>query len=264
VEEIGGMSGKFVWHDLMSTDPDKAKAFYAGLLGWNIAAQDMGPETGVYNMVMVGAGGHGLGGIVSLDPSHGMPSHWMSYLAMPDGVDAACAKVTELGGSVPVPPMDIPGVGRFAVAADPQGAHFSPFQYAEQAEVPPYPAPGTPGGVAWNELMTKDPEAAVAFYGAVAGWRDQVMDVGTGPYHVQASGEEMVAGIMGNPDPTMPPAWLIYFEITQPTMEEALAKVTELGGTVAMGPMEVPTVGTLGAAQDPTGAWFCLMKSAPM
>lgn len=257
------MGGKFVWHDLMSTDRERAKAFYTGLFGWAISSVDMGPEMGTYDLAMVGDAGHGLGGFVALDPSHGMPSHWMSYLAVPDGVDAACAKIPELGGQVAVPPMDIPTVGRFAVAADPQGAYFSPFQYAENPQVPPYPAPGTPGGVAWVELLTNDAEAAAGFYGQVAGWDAQVMDVGTGPYHIQMDGGAMVAGIMANPDPTAPPAWQIYFEAAQPTIEDALAKVTELGGTVAMGPMEVPGIAMIGVAQDPTGGWFGLMKSFP-
>lgn len=256
------MAGTFVWHDLMSTDPTKAKAFYTALLGWSIAPQDTGPA-GTYDMVMVGDGGHGIGGIVPIDPGQGMPSHWMSYLEVPDGVDAACAKVTELGGSVPVPPMDIPGVGRFAVASDPQGAHFSPFQYAERPQVPPAPAPGAPGGVAWVELLTSDVDAAVAFYRAIAGWQDRVTDLGTGPYHVQASAEAMVAGIMANPDRAAPPSWLVYFEVPQPTIDQALARVTELGGTVAVGPMEVPTVTRLGIAQDPAGGWFGLMKAIP-
>jgi len=52
-----------------------------------------------------------------------LPDHWMVYFAVAD-CDAAVARVQELGGSISVPPTDIPP-GRFAVVADPHGAMFS-------------------------------------------------------------------------------------------------------------------------------------------
>ena len=59
-----------------------------------------------------------------------VPSHWMVYFAVSD-CDASAEKVKSLGGNLRVPPTDIPEIGRFAVAQDPQGAVFSFLKFKE-------------------------------------------------------------------------------------------------------------------------------------
>ncbi len=110
-------TGRFVWRDLMTTDPEKAKAFYGELFGWTTNPMDMGDF--IYDILA--NDGKDFGGVVALDPSHGIPSHWISYIHVPS-VDDACATAARLGGTVPVEPMDIPGIGRFAVIGDPRFA----------------------------------------------------------------------------------------------------------------------------------------------
>ena len=73
-------AGRFVWHDLMTTDPGAAIAFYVALFGWRTEAMPMG-EAGDYTMLY--AGDEGIGGIVPLDPSHGVTSHWIGYATVP-------------------------------------------------------------------------------------------------------------------------------------------------------------------------------------
>jgi hypothetical protein len=53
-----------------------------------------------------------------------LPDHWMIYFTV-DDCEATCERIRELGGSVSVPPTDIPTIGRFAVAGDPAGAFFA-------------------------------------------------------------------------------------------------------------------------------------------
>ena len=115
--------GRFVWHDLMTTHPDKARQYYSDLLGWTY--KDFTTPEGTYQMIH--AAGTEWGGFMPLDPAHGVPSHWISYVTVAD-VDATTAKVQALGGQVAVPAMDIPTVGRFAVVASPTGAYVSPFR----------------------------------------------------------------------------------------------------------------------------------------
>src|SRR5437588_8681885 len=111
--------GRFIWYERETSDVAGAKAFYPGLMGWEVdettgAAMD-------YTIVGPGAG---VGGIAKLQPdaaAAGVPPHWLGYVAV-DDVDAAAAKVGALGGAVQVGPLDIPGIGRFAVIADPTGA----------------------------------------------------------------------------------------------------------------------------------------------
>lgn len=254
------MNGRFVWHDLMTTDLETAKAFYTGLFGWNVNVMDMG-EHGSYTILE--NGGNGFGGCVQTDPAYGIPPHWSSYLQVVGTVDEACAKIVAAGGSVMQPAMDVPDIGRMAFTIDPQGAHINPFNAALSDTPPPPPGySGARGGVTWVELMTKDTATAAAFYCDLTGWTSTVADMGTGPYTLLQDGSTMLAGIMDLPEGVSQPAWTVYFEITQETMEQALAEVKRLGGVVAMGPMEIPTVGVIAAVADPTGAMFNLMKSA--
>jgi predicted enzyme related to lactoylglutathione lyase len=119
--------GAFSWNELMTTDPEKAKAFYTALLGWTLEEAPMGHT----DYALVKAGGRPMGGIMGIPPQApaGMPPHWGVYVTV-DDVDASAKKAAELGGNVCVPPTDIAGVGRFCVIADPQGAVLSLITYA--------------------------------------------------------------------------------------------------------------------------------------
>lgn len=118
--------GAFSWSELLTSEPEAAAQFYAGLFGWQFDTMNMGPA-GPYRVVKVG--GEAVGGIMSM-PATGqaMPPNWCPYVTVAD-VDATAAKCTELGGTVMVPPSDVPGVGRFAVIADPQGAVLNVMAY---------------------------------------------------------------------------------------------------------------------------------------
>jgi hypothetical protein len=120
----------------------------------------------------------------------------------------------------------------------------------------------THGAFSWSELMTTDPQAAAAFYGALFGWTVQTMDMGTGPYHVVKVGETSVAGIMGMPPdaPPMPPAWGGY--VTVDDVDATLEKCSALGGKVLVPPMDVPTVGRMAVIQDPQGATISVIAYA--
>jgi len=117
----------------------------------------------------------------------------------------------------------------------------------------------THGAFSWSELMTSDPAAATAFYGALFGWTVQTSDMGTGPYHEMKLGDTSVAGVMGMlPDaPPMPPHWGCY--VTVNDVEETVAKCSALGGKTLVPPMDVPGVGRMAVIQDPQGAALSVM-----
>jgi uncharacterized protein len=117
-------SGAFVWNELITTDPSSAK-FYEQVAGMTTSTVDMGG--GEYTLFH--AGDQMVGGTIP-PQMPGTPNHWHVYFAV-DDADATTAKITELGGTVLVPPFDTP-VGRIAVAQDPQGAVFSILQPAPQ------------------------------------------------------------------------------------------------------------------------------------
>src|SRR2546423_12755197 len=74
--------GRFVWHDLMTRDVEKAKAFYGALVGWQITGMPMGPN---FTYEMIRAGGRDQGGIVPLEGAPPeVPSHWVGYVRVDD------------------------------------------------------------------------------------------------------------------------------------------------------------------------------------
>ena len=147
-------TGKFVWHTLNTTDPAAARKFYTSLFGWRAEEKDMGAH-GKYTLFY--AGEYDVAGMGALDPKSGAPSHWLAYVTV-DNPDGAADKARSLGAQVLVPGMDIPGVGRFSVFADPQGAVISAFKGAPGA---PERGDGDPpiGAFCWTELVSKDAKA---------------------------------------------------------------------------------------------------------
>ena len=99
-------AGQIVWHDLMTTDLARAKEFYQSLFGWTTHEQEMGPM-GSYTLIQ--HLGQPIGGIVAIDPKHGLPSHWLTYLTA-DNVEELCKRIPKLGGNVAVEPRGVPGV----------------------------------------------------------------------------------------------------------------------------------------------------------
>ncbi len=110
------MQGEWHWHELHTPDPKKAADFYSKLVGWT--TRDMTGGGMPYTVIL--QNGKDSGGITNF-MAPGAPPHWLIYVTCED-VDALADKTPKLGGKVLSPPMDIPGIGRFAVIADPTGA----------------------------------------------------------------------------------------------------------------------------------------------
>ena len=247
--------GRFVWHDLMTTDVERAKSFYAALLGWRYEIADMG-EMGEYPMIY--AGECGLGGIVALDAAAGAPSHWIAYVTVED-VGAAAKRGEAAGGATCVPPTPIPNVGRFAVLTDPVGGAISPF-VSGQGDQPEDSGPPPAGTVCWNELLTTDAARALPFYRAVFGWGHGTMDLGpAGTYHLLKRDGKDVAGVLELPAGALPrPIWVPYFVVAD--VDADFARATEMAASVRIPPQDIPGVGRFAMLADPTGAVFSLFR----
>lgn len=115
--------GAFAWTELMTTDVEGARKFYSGLVGWTSQDMPMGPEM-TYTVFQVD--GKGSAGMFRLHgpQMEGVPPNWTSYVSV-SNCDATVARAQNLGGTVVVPPQDVPGTGRFAVLQDPTGAVFA-------------------------------------------------------------------------------------------------------------------------------------------
>jgi predicted enzyme related to lactoylglutathione lyase len=248
--------GRFVWADLMTTDLEAAKRFYFGLFPtWKDDPVEIGPAAGNYHRFSLE--GRGAGGMIALDGSHSVVSHWVPYATV-TSVDEACARAVALGGKVRVPAADIPNVGRSALLADAQGALLSPIALRE--EPPEQSGPMAVGAFCWHELLTPDAAAATAFYTALLGWSHAALPMGEALYHLFRRGEKDAAGMLQMPPGAKgPPTWLVY--MYTPDLEASVAKLKELGGTLHMGPRAMPGVGQLAVVADPTGAMFSLFRS---
>jgi predicted enzyme related to lactoylglutathione lyase len=249
--------GRFVWHELMTTDVEAAKNFYENVIGWATSKYDRNPD---YTIWM--AGQTGIGGLMKLPAdaaAMGAPPSWLAYVEVPD-VDATVEQATKLGGAAVVPPTPIENVGRFAVLRDPGGAVICVITSAT--------APGPEGDPAplefsWHELVANDLPATISYYEQLFGWeKKSEFDMGNmGIYHMFGRDRFTYGGMMKRA-PEMPgPYWLHYIRVTD-TADAAAERTKKAGGEVIMGPMEVPGGDRVAILKDPQGAVFAVHSKA--
>lgn len=257
-EAAGAGTGRFTWFDLLTNDVEAAKRFYTAAIGWTVRAWGEGPKA--YSIFA--AGETPVGGV--MEPSAemaaaGVAPHWMGYVVVHD-VDATARRAEPLGGRIITPGTDIPGVGRFAVIADPQGATFA---LSTPSEPSPAPDAQQRGAIGWPELHTTEHEDAWSFYAGLFGWTSATrMDMdGAGTYHIFRHPHDAENAWMGGMfdgatlDPK-PPQWMFYFNVDD--MESAVRRIGENGGRLLDGPMPVPGGGVCANCMDPQGGRFAI------
>jgi predicted enzyme related to lactoylglutathione lyase len=238
------------WVDLTTPDVDGAKRFYGELFGWTTDEPGDPEETGGYAMFL--SGGRRVAGVGPV-MQEGQPPVWSTYFAT-DDVDALAERVRAAGGTALMEPLDVLDAGRMAFFAHPAGGMFGAWQPGEHkgAELV-----NEPVSLAWNTLITRDEAGAAAFLEATMGLRAETQDFGGGPYTILMLGSDGVGGMIG-PPPGMPdnvPAfWGVSFAVED--ADATVARAQELGGSVTMGPMDMPGVGRIAGLVDPTGAGF--------
>jgi hypothetical protein len=240
----------------MTSDIKAAESFYRRVIGWD--AKDSGLADRSYTLLSVGpAMVGGLMPIPEAARANGARPVWTGYIGV-DDVDAYAARVKAAGGAVHRAPEDIPGVGRFAVVADPHGAIFNLFKGNSDQEPAPA-APGTPGHVGWHELSAGDGASAFTFYSGLFGWtKAEAMDMGPmGVYQIFATGGAPCGGMMTKMPQTPAPFWLYYFNVD--AVESAMARVKDAGGQIIHGPMQVPGGSWIAHGLDPQGAIFAMV-----
>jgi predicted enzyme related to lactoylglutathione lyase len=243
--------GRFVWYDLMTTDPSAAAAFYTRVAGWG-TTEWQGPTP--YTMWTVG--GTPIGGVMTLPADAAAPPHWLGYIGAPD-IEALVSRAVGHGGRMLVAPTDIPTVGRFAVLQDPQGAVFAVYTPSN----PDTGGDGEPpvGHFSWHELATTDAAGAADFYIRLFGWEAMLEhDMGPmGTYRILGRNGRQLIGMFNRP-PEMPggPAWLYY--VRTESADLAAERAAAEGGRVLNGPMDVPGGGRIAQCLDPQGGMFAL------
>jgi hypothetical protein len=235
---VSATTGNFVWHELRTTDAKAAEDFYTHVIGWQ--AKGSGDPGGVpYTLFTVDD--LGTAGLMQLSPqmlAEGMKPSWVGFIGV-DDVDAYAKRLEQAGGKLHCPPQDIPGIGRFASAEDPQGS---------------------PGTIGWNDLSANDGQSAWRFYSNLFGWNeDSTMDMGPlGTYRIFNNGGAAVGAMMTrDPSKSPMPFWLYYFNVED--IDAAASRIREKSGEVIMGPHEVPGNIWIVLGQDPQGATFAVV-----
>jgi predicted enzyme related to lactoylglutathione lyase len=239
------------WVDLLSSDPDRASAFYAALFGWEAA--DSGEDFGHY--VSFSSDTHGVAGMMRNTPEMGSPDVWTTYIAT-DDIDATVARATEAGATVMAPVMAVGDLGSMAVLVDPVGAVFGLWQAGQHTGFTKY---NEPGSVTWDEHHSKDFATSTEFYQNVFGWTyEKSGDTDDFRYYQGQIDGQTVAGLMDSkaflPD-EVPSHWAVYFSVAD--VDAAVATAVENGATVVRAAEDTP-FGRIADLSDPTGAMFKL------
>jgi predicted enzyme related to lactoylglutathione lyase len=258
------LQGSHIWYELMTMDPDGAKAFYDAVVpGWSIGERLPGDQD--YRMIGRSDGGFA-GGVLGLTDEmrqHGAKPIWLGYVGV-DDVDATVARIEAKGGKALMPAFDIPQ-GRIAMVADPAGNPLYVMKPVPPAGNPDAQSdvfsPDAEQRVGWNELSTADAAAARTFYGELFGWTsDDFMPMGEfGEYRFFANQGTTIGAVCG----VMPGGsggWRYYIRV--PSIARAVDLVKAGGGSVSMGPHEVPGGDHIIIGYDPQGAEFALVGKA--
>lgn len=257
--------GNPCWYELGTNDLEAAGQFYEKILDWQV--EDSGMEGFQYHLAS--SDGDKVAGLMSNAGQAGSPPpNWLIYFAV-DDCDRTAAHIGAAGGKILKAPDDIPGTGRYCIAADPQGAVFGLLQpdmsgMSDEARARADAGegafnPNKAGHGNWNELMSSDPQAGFDFYSGLFGWsKGQAMDMGPmGTYQLFQRKQADIGAMMGLGD-SPASAWLPYFG-AKGSVTGSVEAIRASGGQVHHGPSEVPGPRYIVVARDPQGAWFALV-----
>ncbi|MEK7831265.1 MAG: VOC family protein [Acidobacteriota bacterium] len=254
--------GTFCWVELGTTDQEAVKKFYGELFGWDANDFPLGPDS-YYSMFKLN--GKDVGAAYALgqeELSLGIPPYWGLYICV-ENADTKAKEITAAGGTLIVEPFDVFEFGRMAVAQDPTGAAFKIWQPLNHIGVG---IMGENNSMCWQELATRDLDAAKKFYSTVFGWDPQTKGEGTPMPYTEiylndADGKPAPFGGMYTMMPHMegiPPHWMPYFAVAD--CDGTSEKAKALGGQVHVPPTDIPNTGRFSMMTDPQGAAFAVIK----
>jgi predicted enzyme related to lactoylglutathione lyase len=246
--------GTPTWVDLGTPDLAGSTRFYTELFGWQ--AEDTGEQMGHYTMMR--SDGKTVAAISPL-MSPQQPTAWTTYVSV-TSADETAKKVTEAGGQVVSAPMQVMDLGTMAVFVDPTGAAFAVWQPDKftGAELV-----NKPVSVSWNELSTRDINAAKSFYTKVLPWtaRSNAMPDGGEYVEWQIDGRSIAGGTTMNAQipPQVPPHWLVYFAVAN--TDNTVKRAQELGAKLMVPATDIPQ-GRFAVLTDPQGATLGVIQVA--
>ena len=249
--------GTFCWADLATTDAEAAKKFYFDVFGWAFMDMPMG-DSASYTMFQ--KDDKHVCGMFQLTDEMGTHPFWRSYVSV-ESTDDSAQKVKELGGTVLEGPFDVFDAGRMAFVSDPTGAILGIWQPKQHRGAG---LMGEVNTLGWNELMTKDTDAASIFYAGLLGWTAKKGSAAPDSEYIEFQKDgESVGGMLEIKEEWgyVPPNWLIYIIVED--CDGTLKKAEGLGATRVMPPMDIKGVGRLVYIKDPQGAYLAIIQMKP-
>lgn len=249
MREIHYTPGRFVWHELVTSDVEAARRFYGELVGWQLDPQEVAGLPTYYHLTK---NGQTVGGLVQRPGPH-VPPHVLGYVSVLD-VEGAIERAREHRAAVLVPPMPT-GFGRAAVLQDPQGAVIGlcrrtggdPYESSRELSA---------GKFCWTMLTSSDATNAASFYGKVMAW-DRAPQPGVRNLCAFTQGGRPIGGLMQAAQGTFA-HWLVHVSVEN--LERARAIAKQLGGTIMVERVVLDGLGQLSVIQDNVGSIVALFE----
>ena len=235
---------RFVWHEMMTADIEKTKAFYGEVFGWKF--KDMNMAGMNYPMIYVGE--NSIGGLMQMSAQQqaNMPPHWIGHIGT-DNLANVLEATKANGGNIASGPNEVPNMGSFAVIGDPQGAWFAAWQPANPTNNMPTPKASE---FCWDSLNTTDIAGASNFYAKLFNWTAVGGPVSGGS--VYKSGDVMIADVSPTPPGMKTANW--HAHVLVDSIADTQGRATRMGGKILLEKMEVPGMGYVSMIQDTQGA----------
>jgi predicted enzyme related to lactoylglutathione lyase len=245
------LTGKIVWHDLLTDDVSSVKSFYGSLFGWKV--DNGGDPEAVYTTILFN--GNPIGGIIHLENKEGeinYESQWMEYISV-DDVDGVFQEVKKQNCKVFREPFDILNRGRIAIFADTRGALIA---IVNSSSGDPEDIDVEYNNWFWDELWTDDMNNSVDFYKSLFGYTtEEYKTRSDNDYVILRTKDRRRFGVLKIPFEDVKPNWLPFVAVKD--VKEVENKVKDLGGDIL-----VTSEGIIGneaaIIADPSGAVFTI------
>ena len=253
-------AGEICWVDLQTRDVEAAKSFYAAVFGWRY--EDLPtPDGRSYSKAFLD---DDLVTVIApqnpLQEASGTAAQWNIYFAAADA-QAIAGETPHVGGTVEFGPEEVADTGVMVFVAPPGGGTTGVWQPGTHTGTARY---NEPGALAWAELLTPEPQAAVAFFQQLFGHEvtEYPQDDGGTYTALMVNGAEL-AGIAAAPgtsqedQPNLEAGWQVYFGVA--SVAEAVAAAEAAGAAVLVEPQDIEEAGTIATLKDPQGGIFSLL-----
>jgi predicted enzyme related to lactoylglutathione lyase len=241
------IQGRWVWGELFADNVEAEKTFYREVFGWQYDSYGTGKDA----YTLIRANGRPIAGMVHYAKPAGAErsARWMAFMSVPD-VASTAEQAAASGGKVLVPPRDLPGRGKVAVLADPEGALFGVIRTANGD--PPDAIPSDNAWL-WLELWAKDANRMADFYRPIGAYEVKWQE-GPGDrteVHLLAAGYPR-AGVLEIERKDVSSTWLPYVRVKD--LQQTVASIERAGGRIVVPPRPEVRGGKIAVFLDPLGA----------